>query len=173
MALTVEDGSIVAGADSYGDEAGFTAWAASLNLTLAGDASSQEADMRRAGQYLDRQYQFIGVRVDADQEMQWPRLIEDYVEGFSVPSNAIPSAIVDAQYEIAWLLNQGNDLFAYSSGAATRREKVKAGPVEVDTEYAASSTTESRLLGVEGLLRPYLIGGLPGQNTAIVPLRRN
>lgn len=173
MALTVEDGTIVSGADSYGSEAGFAAYATSMNWTLGGDATSQEADMRRAAAYLDRTYKWIGIRSDAAQNMQWPRYYEELVEGYPLDSSTIPDAIVTAQYEIAWIFNQGNDLFAYDTTAAVKRLREKVGQIEVETEYATDSSVESRLLSVEGLLRPYITGGSPGSTFGQVTVLRS
>lgn len=171
MALIVEDGSIVANADSYVSEADFTAYAASLGWTV--NAGTQEADLRRAAMYLDRQYQWVGWRVDIAQTMQWPRHVDVLIDGFSVASDSIPDAIKKAQMEIAYLFNQGEDLFAYASGAPVKRKREKVEGIEEETEYFASSSVQARILSVEGLLRDYVVGGQPGATMKTVPFLRN
>ena len=172
MALTVEDGTIVAGADSYASQADFSAYAALMGLTLTGDAASQEIDMRRAGAYLDRQFTFVGRPVNRDQTMEWPRYYEDEIEGVSLPTNEVPVEIVQAQYEIAYLFNSGNDLFAYTSGAAVKKTKVVAGPVSSETEYEGASDVQSRTIAVEGLLDSFITGGTPGAESGVAIVRR-
>jgi len=77
MALIVEDGSIVAGAESYITVAealtyhaarGNTAWAA---LT----ESAQEIALRKACDYMIQRYRqaWQGVRVSVNQYLDWPR----------------------------------------------------------------------------------------------------
>ena len=172
MALMVEDGSIVANADSYATVADWTTYATSMGWTLTGDAASQEADMRRSYAFLNREYTYLGRRTDAAQTGQFPRFFDEPIDGFSVASDSIPTPIIEAQYEIAWLFNQGNDLFAYTSGAAVKRKKEKVDVIEEETEYFTGSDVQARILAVEGLLRPYISGSQPGQNSGNIPLVR-
>lgn len=75
MALTVEDGTglttaeayvSVADADAYHTAYGNTGW--------TGTEAAKEVALRRATQYIDSRYRFRGVRKDADQALEWPRV---------------------------------------------------------------------------------------------------
>lgn len=171
MALDTTVGG--ASADSYASVADWQAYATSMGWTLSGDTDTFEANLRRATAYLDRIYRWVGRRADDDQALAWPRIVWDTDEdGYAIPSDEIPAGIVNATYELAYLENQGNDLLSYTDGAAIKRRKVKAGPVESETEYLAGSSVESRVVAIEGLIRPYLSGGQVGADTQNIPLVR-
>lgn len=171
MALDTTIGG--AAADSYGEHADFATYAANMGWSLAGDTTSQEANLRRATMFLDREYVWLGYKAAQTQALAWPRVVSELdPDGYTIPSDAIPQPIINAQFELAYLENQGNDLLAFLSGAEVKREKVKAGPVESETEYATGSAAEARIRSVEGLLRGYVNAAQPGADTATVRLAR-
>lgn len=167
MALDTTVGG--ASADSYGTLAAFQAWVTAQGLTaLNGDDDAQNADMRRAAVFLDQEYIFVGYKVTSTQARAWPRYVNVLdPDGFSIPSDSIPNPIILAQFEIAHVINQGNDLLAFTAGAAVKKEKKKLGPLEKEIEYDFSSSAEPRIRAVEGLLRGYVTSGQPGESFSI------
>jgi len=156
MTLTATIGG--ASSDTYATIAEYVAYAVSMGWTLADGTAANEVNLRRSRAYLDRAYEWHGIKTDETQALQWPRITSLYVDGYSVSSETIPQRIKDAQCEMAYLIQGGADPFETVTGGAVRREKVKAGPVESETEYAGTREL-ARYMAIEGLVRPYMIGG--------------
>jgi hypothetical protein len=140
VALTVETGAIVSGADSYVSAAnaltyhaafGNAAWAASTD-------AAREIALRRAARLLDSSYRWRGSIYSEAQEMRWPRSGVLDRDGREIASTFIPKPLADAQCELALLMLSG-ELVGGASGsvqtATGKVQRVKAGSVEV--EFAA------------------------------------
>lgn len=151
-------------ADSYGTLADWLTYILNqknVDLSADGDtAAKHESDLRQAAAAIDRNWTYKGIRADSTQALQWPRTITDLIDGFSVANDSIPQAIINAQFELAYLIHEGLDPFATVSGGAIKREFAKAGPVETETEYMDGGRELPRLVAVEGLLKPYVVSGL-------------
>lgn len=171
MALDTTIGG--AAADSYGTHADYVTYTGDLGFVLTGTMTTQEEDLRRATMYLDRQYQAIGNKAVVTQALQWPRIdTGPDPDGYTIANNIIPIPWISAQFEIAYVFDQGTDLFAFTSGAAVKKETVKAGPASSATEYFDNSLAEARLIAVEGLLRGYITGPQPGDTGGFAPFVR-
>lgn len=164
MALTTTVGG--ASSDSFASLAEYQAYGALRGWTLSGADATDEINLLKAMDALQRRYSYVGYRVTSTQALAWPRVTSILVEGYAVLTTVIPQDIKDAQCEMAYLIQGGATPFATVSGGAVARSKVKAGPVESETEYSAPRETP-RYVAVEGLLRPYLASG-PGS----VPVTR-
>lgn len=148
MALTVETGAIVAGANSYASRAaaatyhadrGNVAWA---TLAAAGPAleAAQDALLLRAAELLDRSFAWRGSIASETQAMRWPREGATDRDGREIAADAIPTAIVAAQCELALLLAAGAGVGgAAGSIAAGPMKRVKAGSVEVEWQGKAGA----------------------------------
>lgn len=167
MALVIETGSIVAGAESYADVAycdtyhsnrGNAAWSALVT-------ADKEAALRKACAYLDGHYRprWKGLRVNyVTQPLEWPRINVNiantelntlYAYGYNsfVPVDQIPQRIKDAQCELA-LRTLSGDLAADANGSV-RREKLDV----IETEYAPGKVPgEITYQAVDHLLSDYL-----------------
>ena len=112
MPLTVEDGTLVAGADTYVslDDADdwWTANGAPVAWTGLTDAA-KEGRLRAAARYLQdgQRLPFTGAPHAWDQALVWPRVGALYF-GIPVPSDAIPGAVIEAQL---WL-----SVYGYAAG---------------------------------------------------------
>lgn len=139
MALTIETGAIVAGADSYVSAADATTYhVARGNATWTGTDAVKEAALLKAAAYLDGHYRnrWKGDRVEpATQPMEWPRygVCVSNAGGIFLDSNVIPQRLKDAQCELA-LIALSADL-APSVSAGVKREKVDV----LETEYFAGA----------------------------------
>lgn len=141
MALDATVGG--ASADTYATLVEYSAYADAMGLTLSGDTTSQEANLRRARAYLDRAYVWAGYLVSSTQALAWPRVIDYLVEGYSVPVDDIPQDIKDAQCEMAYLIQEGADPFATLTAGAVTGERKKVDVIETQTTYS-DSTARSR-----------------------------
>lgn len=155
MALIVEDGTVVAGAESYisvadadtwHDDRGNTAWAA---LSTA----AKEAALRKATDYMLQVYgrRWAGDRVDADQGLDWPRSGVE-AHGFDVASDAVPAAVARACAELA--LRASTADLTPDVTRVTLRETV--GPISV--EYDPNGSPLPDYQSIDNMLAPYLSG---------------
>lgn len=129
MTITVEDGSIVADANSYVDEADLTAFASARGITLTTD---EEQLLIRAMDYIEYLY-YKGTKVSEDQSLQWPRT-GVYIDGYLFSDEAIPKEIKEAQMQCAIAIDQGNDPLQDLDRKVVRE---KVGNLEV--QYSESS----------------------------------
>lgn len=164
MALVVEDGSMVTGAESYCTVAAATTYhAARGNSAWAAVASDtiREQLLRKATDYIEGKYRarWDGYKNSATQPLTWPRAFV-YVEPFYlgavgaypylVASNIVPAEVVKACAELALRAIAG-DLLGDQTQQVLRE---KIGPIEVD--YDKFSPQDTRYAAIDALLRPYI-----------------
>lgn len=162
MTLTTTVGG--AASDSYITLAEFEAYWSARGVTLAGDSdgdSAHEGQLRRAADWIDRNYDFVGTRQYQTQFRAWPRIVSGLVNDWPVNVDTVPQAVKDAQAELAYLIHEGLTPWATVTGTVARTRS-KAGPVETETEYQGGKSTP-RLVAIEGMLAPYIKGGAYGQ----------
>lgn len=114
MAVIVEDGSGVPGANSYATEEQLDAWASARGYTLTGDPSVL---LVRAFDYIEaREPRYLGYRTYV--ATSWPRT---GVMLYSVPvaSGAIPAQLIEAQCAMA----------VAADGNALQSSAVTVGPI--------------------------------------------
>ena len=118
MALIVEDGSVVAGADSYQSLADARTDAANRGLTLNADDTIAETQLRQSYYWLTNTYepQLQGLRVSAEQTASLPRS-GMVAYGFSVSSDEVPNNFKFAQVNAAASVEGGADLNAITVGS--------------------------------------------------------
>jgi protease II len=94
MALIVEDGSLVANANSYITLAEYKAWADARGLTYSADDTTVEQQILRAMDYLER-IEYIGNKANENQPLQWPRT-EALIDGYYADATEIPKEVKTA-----------------------------------------------------------------------------
>ncbi len=160
MALTIEDGTIVAAADSYQTLVTARADAANRGLTLNADDTIAEQQLRQAYYFLTNIYEprMQGVRVSPDQTSMLPRTGMT-AHGFSIASDAIPQVFLFAQNNIAASVEGGADLSAIKTDADLASFNVQG--VYSETYQSGSSTPTLPLMpAVSNFIKPYTITGL-------------
>lgn len=160
MALVVETGAIVPGADSYVSLADARALAAGYGLALPVDNIAAEAALRNGAVYVGLQEPFMcGRRVSASQSLAYPRQgVSLY--GFALASDVIPPQIVHAQVVAAVEYGAGTDVRASSDGRVTESERVEdAVTVSYFNNGATGATTITAAMDA---LRPLLCGSVNG-----------
>lgn len=142
MALVIEDGSIVDGADSYISEAEYISWADSRfgasRVTAPADEAAAEPLILRAMDFFESLI-FQGGKVSSDQPLQWPRQ-NVYIDGFLVGNDTIPSDAKKAVYELAYAEETGASGLA-PKGRETKKEKVEG----IEVEYFENSDPASNV----------------------------
>lgn len=147
MALTVEDGTNVAGADAYSSVADCSAWAIKYyGHALTGSPDDKEAAIRRAVAYLDG-LKWKGTRTHGrGQSLAWPRGGVTDCEGLTIASDEIPDELIFAQHVLARIEFQSPGALSPSLnlGAVVKREKVDVIEVEYDTARMQGNADELR-----------------------------
>ena len=163
MTIIVEDGTVVAGAESYATVAyadtyhsnfGNSAWASLITAT-------KEQYLRRATQYMLQRYrkQWNGYRKDAVQVLDWPRSFvytQPFVHGavgaypFLVSDIIVPEEVKVACVELA--LKASTATLMPDTTQQIKREKI--GPIE--TEYSEFSQQSPQFRAIDALLSIYL-----------------
>ncbi len=157
MALIVEDGSIVADADSFISLADARTLAAKFGLTLSDDDTTAETELRQGGMYVMAQEDSMsGSRVSADQSMCYPRSdVQKY--GFYVAEDAIPAELLKAQVYAAAEIHANGSPWSVDNGQVVASESV-SGAVSVSYFNTGSTGSSYVIDAVDVILRP-LLGG--------------
>jgi hypothetical protein len=158
MALVIENGSLVAGANSYVGVADARAFAEARASNLPVDDSEVEAALIVAMDYLESlRGEYQGKKVDpATQALQWPRT-GVVLDGWQVPVDHIPQVLKFAQSQLAIEAAAGTDLMPTGDGREVIREKVDV----LETEYApgAGGAPQPYLAKVRAFLEPLISSG--------------
>ena len=166
MTLIVEDGSVVASAESYVTVAQFKTYCDNRGISYAATTDTQiEQNARKGFDYMLQRYwgMWKGYRKDASQMGDWPRsfvYLEPVVKGlpgsypYLVPEDSIPFEVRNAQCELMVRVVSA-DLMPDSGQL---EQSVTVGPISVT--YNPNAISPDPVYGVvDGYLKPYLIGG--------------
>lgn len=150
MALIVEDGTIVANANSYNTVAEIRAYADARGMTLPTDDLDVEKLAIQAMDYLESfRNRYQGYRTDpVNQELQFPRVGVIIDNDYEVSSDEIPSLLKKAHSQ-ATAESYEADLMPNDS-PAVKKEKVDV----LEVEYQESSTSSVGFPKVDALLEP-------------------
>lgn len=160
MALTIEDGSIVANANSYITVAEYNTWADARfgsRSTAPNCDDDAEALILRAMDYFEAQ-SFQGMKTEDTQDLQWPRSWV-VIDRYSVDANTIPVEVKRSIYELTYAEEIGESELA----TVEREVKMeKIGPITVEYTDSAPSTNFNRAipLAMRKLLKTGGLGGL-------------
>jgi hypothetical protein len=168
MAIIVENGSVVPGAESYASIADCDKYHSDrLNAAWAGTDPVKEAALRRATQYIESRYgrRWKGVRTSPGQSLGWPRYSaqrpeNEYAVGFGTvglyyDSKSIPKELLMATCECAVRFLSGEMQPDLKRGGSVK--SVTVGPInQVFMDNAATTTTYPQ---VELLLAPLIGAG--------------
>lgn len=125
MALTVETGEIVDGADSYISLDDARTLATSYGYSLPDDDTDAEIALRRGRVYVDNQEsRFTGGRTDDDQSLPWPRDNAYYSYGAEIGDDEIPGKLQLAQVIAAHHYGNGTDVRANNDGRSIASQAV-------------------------------------------------
>ena len=153
MPLVVEDGSIVAGANSYVSTTELSDYLTDRELTT----TVTPGMLIRGADYVNSYRKlFKGFKLTAiDSNMQWPR---EYVEidYDLLPNNLIPDCIKDAQIQVAIEIALDRDPHTTQAQRTIRKEKLDVLEVEYDP-VASPFESQYKYRKIKSLLFPVLI----------------
>lgn len=146
MALIIEDGSIVANANSYVTAQEFEDWMTDRGYAVEGSQEKQEQHILKAMDFIESQ-NFIGVKYTKEQPLQFPR-DRVIIDGYSVEATEIPKELKDALFNAARADHDGNSKIEPVDRQTT---KEKIGDIEV--EYSSNSDMTKRTPALSNALR--------------------
>lgn len=155
MALVIEDGSIVEGANSFVTENEFEAFAEGYTVPSSFDAEFAAKEAIRF--IMSIEGQMMGQRAaPLLQDLPYPRKnVTLYGEAF--PEDAIPKTLKLAQLQLMLDVARGVPLFPDDTAEqAIKRDKV--GPIETEYFGADVATTGGQLVAAWGYLSPLTVG---------------
>lgn len=120
--LIIEDGSVVAGADSFASAADLVLFAGQFGLGIPADELSQESLLRRAALAMHA-IPWQGTVTDPVQPLVWPR-IGVLVNGVYIASNVIPGRIANGQMMLAAEIHAENQQAVATEKGAVIEETV-------------------------------------------------
>lgn len=151
--ITVEDGSNVAGANSYVSLVDARALLDDYGQNLDVDDTIAEQQLLTASRYVDAfRARFQGLKTTSTQSMQWPRS-PVIIDGSSIDNDTIPQDLIDAQVFAAYENAQGQTLQPSSTGQSVRLEEV-TGAVKVEYFDTGSVEGSPALVRVQDSLQP-------------------
>jgi hypothetical protein len=156
VALVIETGVGISGANSYVSLAEVRSYCADRGLTLPSSDATLEGLVIRAMDYVESHYNlFKGSKIFGEGYVQWPR--ENVViDNFEVPITTIPTILKNVQCQVAYDL-QSVDPTPNVTSFPLRREKVDTLEKEYAVAYNKTTYTPlPRLTKAEGMIRPLL-----------------
>ena len=152
MALIIEDGSIVAGANSFVTDTELQTYANLRNFDLPATQPDREALLVQGMDYLfSKEADFKGCRVSIDQPLMYPRRGAT-VNGFNVPITSIPMNLKAAQMELALA---ASTITLMPNESLQNVQSTKVDVLQISYFQGGSMTTVN-LQAVEAKLRPLL-----------------
>lgn len=133
MAIVVEDGSIVTGANSYVTEAELTTYATARGVTLTIDT---EQLLIRAMDYIEG-LNYKGIKLTETQPLQWPRSGVS-IDRYAVDIDEIPDELKNGEMETAMAIDNGQDQLA---DIGRVKQSATVGPISVEYVIGTGSTT--------------------------------
>lgn len=135
MALVVEDGTGVPGANTYVSLADAIAYALARGVTLPADETAASVLLIKSMDYIEAfRSRFQGSKTSGTQPLQWPRRCVE-IDGADFPDDAIPAELIGAECQCVMEIFAGTDLQANTGGQTVKMEKVDV----IETEYMTAS----------------------------------
>jgi len=179
ITLTVETGAVVPGANTFVSLANFKTYLTNRGHSFTSYTDDQlSAALIRTGQYLNGLY-WMGRKTGRANPMCWPRESDgnypDYIaagqeitgvvidrNGYEIETNEVPTEVINAQCEGAWIEIQGTNLQpSLERGGAVQSEKVDV----IQMTYFSGAPGTSRHLVIESLLAGLLRSSLSIETT--------
>ena len=145
MALVVETGGIVSGANTYVSLADFKAWADARGIAYGTDETVTQ-QIFRAMDYVES-LNFKGLKHTEEQPLQWPRDMV-YIDSYSVNSDEIPPQLKLAVYEAIKIEIDGD-----SKLSASDRETISETVGDISITYKSSSSMKRETPALTNALR--------------------
>jgi hypothetical protein len=150
--LIVEDGSGLAGSNTYADIPYVSGYLLGEQLEAweALEEPEQEAAIIRATRAVDVLYDWLGTRKTPDQNLNWPRSGVTF-EGFEI--TGVPAAVRKAVAEAVRLVLEGAEFFSDEAGMEKVSEKVDVITVSYRTRQAGEKKEATKFEVLNRLAR--------------------
>lgn len=187
MAFVVEDGTIVANANSYITTAFFDEYFADRGVVVTALTTQQKQQACvRATDYIDKRFGklFRGDVSSSTQELEWPRIDAFDDDDYSI--NGIPKALKQATAEYAWrshnlgelapdpalAFNTRDSLGTGETESASNVESLrqKVGPIETETKFGSSNSSSTRMATGSSLVANDFIPAYPAADLLLEEL---
>lgn len=154
MALVIEDGSNVSGAESYVSAAEYAAFhLAYYGTAEAATEAVQEAALRRAAAYLDG-LSWGGLKAHGRlQAMAWPRSWAADAEGFAIDAASVPKEVKEAQMILARLEIAEPGALAPNYTASRQKTLVEVKGIRWQAPAIAATSATARTIVLDALSR--------------------
>lgn len=153
MPLIVEDGSIVAGADSYISLPDARTLAVNWGLDLPVDDAKCEIALRRGAQYLGLlESQYSGTRTDDAQALSWPRT-DATRYSIALNTDEIHPDLQLAQVEAAAVYGSGTSVRTIDDGRQVTSEEI-GGTLKLAYQNTSGSNNVT-ITPSDDLLEPF------------------
>lgn len=157
MALTPEDGTGLAAADSYCSQAEATTYHAAKGNAAWALLSSDVMDqsIRKATDYMMQEYRmrWAGVRMTPTQALDWPRSLvhmKDLPFTTYYGNDIVPVEVKNACASLALRASTASLL----ADQGQRKSSVTVGPIS--TSYESGSSVATKYAEIDAILRPFL-----------------
>lgn len=158
MTVIVEDGTLVEDANSYVSLADVRVYATARGITLPALDDDLETKLHLAMDWFEG-FEFTGARVDATQELSFPRS-GVIIDGVSYENTQIPPRVlrVIMQATCDAVTIELEPAYAGQAGGAVKRKKLDV----IEKEFFAASwaSEQPRLTKLMKLISPLIGGGL-------------
>ena len=151
MALVIENGSVVANANSYVTLAEYREWANARGITASDSDAVLERHILRAMDYFEQLF-FIGNKANENQPLQWPRT-EALIDGYYADATEIPTQVKRALYEAIKVEVDG-----YSSWNTQDRRTIREKIGDIEIEYADNSENRTITPALTSALSKLVMG---------------
>lgn len=160
MALIIEDGTIVAGANSYVTDVEYVAYALARGISLSVDQTVRETDLVSGRDNLDYNYEhkLQGERVSCEQELAWPRY-DVYLHGCYIASNSIPDQLKSAQMELA--IESQNNILYKSTDGEVKKKSSQVGSLKIEN-FEGNSSKQPYHAKANMIIKPFLESSVNG-----------
>ena len=157
MAIVVEDGTGVTGANSYISVSTLESYASDRGVTIAAvDTAAKEALLLISMDYIES-LAYKGMKLRRDNALVWPRAFV-WVDSWPVNTDDIPLLLRDGQAEAALAVDRSESQLA-DIDRKTKKEGLQPG---MFIEYADNSNSVNIVRTINAKLHKLLISGISG-----------
>ncbi|MDR1505642.1 MAG: hypothetical protein LBI67_00920 [Treponema sp.] len=163
MALIIEDGSGIPGANAYIGTSFVDEYFLGERLTTwrALEQEGQESFIISAAGYVDIAFDWQGIRKTPEQGLSWPRT-GILFDGF--PVDGVPVQVKKAAAETVWLLIEGEELFSTDSDTEIASEQVDVIKISYREPGENGQKAASRFDVLNKLLRGFYKTDAPARS---------
>lgn len=163
MALIVEDGSGVVGAEAFGTTTESDVyWAARGNTDWTSQTETEkEENLRKGADYLEDKYRtrLQGYRTHEEQGLSFPRYSVYDADGFLIDSDVVPTKVKQANFEAGNEARKGELEPAEDSAGRIQSESKKLGPMSKSVTYSGGKVTEKTFPRIRRLMLEFVVPG--------------